>query len=170
MARSATADRVCKAAERIHRGTRIANMLSFPPDATFVVQFVSFFVLLALLNRWLFTPFLALLDERRRRSEGALEAAETDRARAEQIRLQIESEVAAARAAATARAEEVRRAAREEERRIFATAEAQAAARLEELRREIVHERREAEQALRVDCKRLASLMVGMLLEGEVRS
>jgi len=145
-------------------------MLSFPPDATFVVQFVSFFVLLALLNRWLFTPFLALLDERRRRSEGALEAAESDRTRAEQIRLQIESELAAARAEATARAEEIRRAAREEERRIFATAEAQATARLEELRREIAHERREAEQALRVDCERLASQMVGVLLEGEART
>ncbi len=143
-------------------------MLSFPPDATFVVQFVSFFVLLALLNRWLFAPFLALLDERHRRSEGALEAAESDRSRAEQIQEQIESELTAARVEATTRAEEVRRAAREEERRIFAAAEAQAAARLEELRGEIARERGEAERILRADCERLASQMVGVLLEGEV--
>ncbi|RMF25621.1 MAG: hypothetical protein D6760_00525 [Deltaproteobacteria bacterium] len=145
-------------------------MLSFPPDATFVVQFVSFFVLLALLNRWLFVPFLDLLEERRRRTQGALETAEADRGRAEEIRLQIENELAATRSEATGRAEEVRRRARDEEREIFAAAESQADARLEELRRAIARERAEAEQSLRAEAERLAERMVGILLEGGGRS
>ncbi|MFQ5330261.1 MAG: hypothetical protein ACE5D4_09790 [Thermodesulfobacteriota bacterium] len=46
-------------------------------DITLIYQVVGFFVLLFILNRLLYTPLLNVLEERKRRTGGALEAAES---------------------------------------------------------------------------------------------
>ena len=71
-------------------------MLKIPPDSTFVVQMLVFAVLFFVLRRWWFEPALRVIEERRRRSEGAVvEArameAEVVRLRAEQIRFHARS-------------------------------------------------------------------------------
>ncbi len=141
-------------------------MLSFPPDATFVVQFVSFFILLALLHRWLFLPFLEVIEERERRTAGARASADSDRRQAEQARERIERELAETRLRAAARAEEIRRQTRREEREIFAEAERRASERLAELRGGIEREAERAAQELRAQAQTVAARMVAALLDG----
>ena len=134
-------------------------MLAFPPDFTFVVQFVSFFVLLAVLNRLLFTPFGEVLDRRRTATIGAREEASRAQAAAEEYARTIERGLEEARARAAAEADAIRRAARESEAQIFNAAKQEATATLVELRAAISREREQAKQALRQEAKTLAASM-----------
>ena len=69
-------------------------MLKIPPDSTFVVQMLVFAVLFVVLRRWWFEPVLRVMEERRRRSEGAI--AEARAIEAEVVRLRAEHEAALA--------------------------------------------------------------------------
>jgi len=139
-------------------------MLAFPPDATFVVQIVSFFVLLFVLNRLLFRPYMEVLEQRSERSEGTLRAAAGDRRRAEEIKAQLEGEMARARAEAGKRAEALRRQARAEQQAILEEAEREAAERLARLREGIERARGEAAAQLQSEARGLASRVVEVLL------
>ena len=135
-------------------------MLKLPPDITFVIQLVSFFIFLFIMKRLLFTPFAELLEERERKTEGASAAAGDDEQVAEELKEKIARQMAEARSEASAAAEEIRREAREEEARIFDSAKAAAADRLAELRSGIDAERNIAEQTLKSDAGSLAREMV----------
>jgi F0F1-type ATP synthase membrane subunit b/b' len=50
-------------------------MIAFPPDITFVIQIISFFVLWFGLKRLLFDPVLQVVDERKARTVGVREEA-----------------------------------------------------------------------------------------------
>jgi F-type H+-transporting ATPase subunit b len=139
-------------------------MLAFPPDVTFIVQFLSFFVLLAVLNRLLFTPFSDLLERRRTCTDGAREQAARDQAAADGLARTIERGLAEARARAAADADAVRRDAREQEAKLFNDAKLEAAATLATLRAGIAREREQAKQALRQEAKALADSMVEAVL------
>jgi len=139
-------------------------MLTFPPDITFLVQLVSFFILLWILNRLLFAPFGAVLAERTEQTEGASKAAAADRTRAESLSRGIEEGLAESRRQAMTEAEAIRREAREKETAIFNAAKQDAAARLSSLRTGIDKERAEAERVLRDDAKTLAKAMVDAVL------
>jgi F-type H+-transporting ATPase subunit b len=139
-------------------------MLTFPPDITFAIQLVSFFVLLWILNRLLFAPFGALLAERIKQTEGASKSAAGDRTRAETLAAEIEEKLAQSRREAMAEAEAIRRDAREREAVIFNAAKADATSRLTSLRKSIESERQSAERTLRDDAKALARAMVDAVL------
>lgn len=139
-------------------------MLVFPPDFTLVIQLVSFFVLFFILNKILFVPFAELLAERDARTEGAAQSADAARADAERMRADIDAQMGAARAAAIAGAEKIRRGAREEEAAIFDDAKRHAAAELARLREGIGREREQAAQALRGQAQTLADRMVDAVL------
>ena len=109
-------------------------MLAFPPDITFYIQLVSFFVLLAVLNRLLFVPYAAVLEEREARTEGASQDAVVEHAEADELARKIDAELSAARTAAAEEAEKIRLRTRGEEAKIFDASEADASARLDELR------------------------------------
>jgi len=139
-------------------------MLAFPPDFTFVVQLASFFVLLGLLHRLLFAPFLQVLEERSRRTDGTREQAARDRAEAEQTSARVNRELAATRAGAMADADRIRRQGREREVELLAHAKAEADVRLAELRSGIEREREAAAKVLRDDVRGLAEQMVTAVL------
>jgi F-type H+-transporting ATPase subunit b len=145
-------------------------MLAFPPDFTFVIQLVSFFVLLAVLNWLLFRPFMALLAEREQRTEGAARDAAEEREEVDVLAHRLEAELAAARAEANAEAERIRREARAEEATMFKRANAEAAARLAELRAHIDKEREQAGATLRREADTLAGRMVDAVLPRDARA
>jgi F-type H+-transporting ATPase subunit b len=139
-------------------------MLAFPPDFTFVVQLVSFFLLLLLLNRLLFVPFGELLEARRQRTEGLQQEAARDQSEAEALARTIEEKLQEARARAALEAEAIRQAARERETELFNQAKRDAATKLLELRTAIGVERERAKQALHGEAKDLAARMVEAVL------
>jgi len=145
-------------------------MLAFPPDFTFVIQLVSFFVLLFVLNRLLFTPFMELLTERERRTEGAAREAAEERLEVDALAQRLEVELAAARAEANAEAERIRREARAEESSMFEQANEEAAKRLAALRANIDREREQAGATLRREADALAGQMVEAVLPRGTRA
>jgi F-type H+-transporting ATPase subunit b len=109
-------------------------MLDFPPDLTFVVQLVGFFVLLAILNKLLFVPFLEVLNERTQRTEGAAAHAVEEQDEANELKSKIDAAMAEARREAATIAETIRREGRVTEAELYEQGKAQAAAKLAELR------------------------------------
>jgi F-type H+-transporting ATPase subunit b len=145
-------------------------MLVFPPDVTLLVQLLSFFVLLALLQRWLFRPFAALLNEREKQTDGMLAESQASRANTNQLRERIEREMAQARTVAAGDAEMIRREARAEEAAVYERAKQDAAVRLAGLRSEIHAAREVARKSLQQEANEIASAMVSSVLGERVRS
>ena len=141
-------------------------MLDFPPDLTFVVQLVGFFVLLAILNKLLFAPFLEVLNERAERTEGAAAHAVEEHDEANELKSKIDTAMSEARREAATIAETIRREGRASEAEIYEQGKEAAAAKLAELRAGIESERSAAENDLRDNAKTIAVSMVENVLGG----
>jgi len=66
-------------------------------DLTFVVQLVSFLVLVYILRRFAWNPLMNMMEERRKRIETDLANAEKERQQAEQIKREYQEEMRKAR-------------------------------------------------------------------------
>jgi F-type H+-transporting ATPase subunit b len=141
-------------------------MLELPPDYTFLVQFVTFGVLVFVLSKLLFAPFLEVLAERDARTIGDVEQAAATRAEVEALSSRVDAELSKARAAANAEVEAVRARTREEASQLFQSAQHDASARLSELRSEVATATREARGALAGDSRTLADAMVAAVIGG----
>jgi F-type H+-transporting ATPase subunit b len=141
-------------------------MLELPPDYTFLVQFVTFGVLVFVLSKLLFAPFLEVLAEREARTIGDVEQAAATRAEVEALSARVDAELAKARAAAKAEVDAVRARTREEASQLFQSAQHEAATRLTELRNEVATATREARGALANDARALADAMVAAVIGG----
>ena len=139
-------------------------MLAFPPDYTFVIQLASFFVMLFILNRLLFRPYLQLLAERESRTTGDAEAAGAETAAAEELKAGIEAQLADARSTAFKQVEELRAETKAAESRLFEAARSESASMLAELRAGIEKERSEAQSTLAGEAKQMAAAMVKAVL------
>ena len=139
-------------------------MLAFPPDITFFIQLVSFFVLLAILNRLLFVPYAAVLAEREARTEGATQDAVGERAEAVELAKQIDAAMSAARSRAAEEAEKIRQRTRGQEAEIFDAAKSAATVTLDELRGQIHTQTDSARDALAGDARALAEEMTAAIL------
>ena len=139
-------------------------MLAFPPDITFFIQLVSFFVLLAILNKLLFVPYGEVLAQRTARTEGASHDAAEHRSEADLLAARIEEELKSARVAANEEAERIRQQTRREEGEILEKAKWDSTAQLTELRAAIDKERVNARQSLESEARTLADEMVGAIL------
>jgi F-type H+-transporting ATPase subunit b len=139
-------------------------MLAFPPDITFFIQLVSFFVLLAILNRLLFVPYAAVLAEREARTEGATQDAVGERAEAAELAKMIDAEMSAARSRAAEEAEKIRQRTRGQEAEIFDAAKSAATAKLDELRGQIRTQTDSARGSLAGDARALAEEMTAAIL------
>ena len=107
----------------------------------------------------MFVPFAQLLAERDDHTEGTLAEAERVRVQAAELKGEVDTAMAAARAEALAEAEKIRRQARADETGIFERAKSDAAARLAELRSGIQQERKSAASALAGEATELARQM-----------
>ena len=134
-------------------------------DYTFVVQIVFFLALLFLLRRLLFTPFVALLEEREKKTEGAKSEATALMAEGERLRAEYESAVAQARDQGAALKEGIVQEARSGRERILAQAREQAAARLtivrEEIRQEMIKARQFAARETEEIARQMAEKVLG---------
>jgi F0F1-type ATP synthase membrane subunit b/b' len=139
-------------------------MLTLPPDFTFVIQLTTFLVLLVVLRRLFFAPFLEVLEDRSDRTSGDIEKAATLRAEVESQSARLDAELAKARSVANAEVDAVRAATREEADRLFRSAHDDAAARLVELRGQVQLATAEARGALAGDVQVLADAMVTAVL------
>lgn len=141
-------------------------MLELPPDFTFVVQFGTFAVLAVLLGKYLFTPFLELLDERAARTTGDVAKAAATREEVESLSQRMDADLAKARAEAKAEVDTVKQAAREEAAQMFQGAQQEASARLAELREQVAGATDDARRALATDARSLADAMVAAVIGG----
>jgi F-type H+-transporting ATPase subunit b len=139
-------------------------MLDFPPDWTFVLQFFGFFALLVVLDRLLFRPFVAVLDQRDANTHGAVEEADADRASANALRDRFDFEIAEAKAAAHRQAETIRRETQAQEAAIFEQAKTEVGAHLDALRAELERQSSSARESLRAEAGNLANAMVAAVL------
>ena len=142
-------------------------MLDFPPDITFAIQFIAFFVLFFALDRLLFKPYAEVLARRDERTLGASLAAETDQHEVRALRARIDESMRAARAEAQVQADAVRREARAEEAALYERAKSDAASRLAALSSVLDRECSAARAALKSDARALAEQMAHVVLDGK---
>jgi F-type H+-transporting ATPase subunit b len=131
-------------------------MLTFPPDFTFIIQLVSFFILWLGLKRWLFDPMLHVLDQRESRTSGARQAAAEMQAAAQGSQAEYDQRMHAVRVAVAAEAAAARNTNQAEEQRVLAETRAQANAQLSQLRDSLRRQADEARAALAVEARDLA--------------
>jgi F-type H+-transporting ATPase subunit b len=139
-------------------------MLDFPPNWTFAIQFVGFFVLLAVLDRLLFRPFVDVLERRDASTQGTAKAAEIDRRAAADLKGQIDSSLNEAKLLAHAAAEQIRKRTEAEEHALFDEAKAACASHLEATRQALDAEVTAARASLKAEARTLADQMVEALL------
>jgi F-type H+-transporting ATPase subunit b len=125
-------------------------------DKSLIVQFVNFFILLFILQRLLYKPFLAKMQERTTAIRTSLDQAQA--ARAEAVRQQDENEtkLRAAYAEAAAIREQAIKEAAEESRAHIATAQAQARKLVDDTKAQLDAEIRRAREELRREVSDLA--------------
>jgi F-type H+-transporting ATPase subunit b len=139
-------------------------MLTFPPDFSFVVQIVSFFILWLGLKRLAFDPFVALLEAREARTVGARQEAQRLTAAAQESEAEYEQRVHAARLVAAADVDATRGATESEERRLLEAARTEAGARLAELRETLARQREAARASLAGEARGLADRIVEQVI------
>ena len=133
-------------------------------DSSFLIQIVSFLILWAVLKRLLFDPMLHVLEERERRTDGNLKAAEELREQAAALRSQHDTSIHAVRRSVSEKTEESRKAALAEERQIIAAARDAAAATLNSTRAEIAAQIENARQRLTGQAADLAQQLTEKVL------
>lgn len=106
-------------------------------DYTVIVQIVAFLFLWFLLAKLLFKPFLSLVEERERRTEGVSREADALMEEAERLRREYESGIERARAEGSALRDAVTREAREAHERLVTQAREEARRFTETIRLEI---------------------------------
>jgi F-type H+-transporting ATPase subunit b len=138
-------------------------------DKSLIVQFVNFFILLFLLQRLLYKPFLAKMEERTAAIKTSLDQAQA--ARAEAARAQEENEARLRRAhaeAAAIREQALREAAAESQKHLEA-AQAQSRKLVEDTKAQLDAEVRRARDELRREVSDLAIAVAEKLVHRTLR-
>ena len=112
-------------------------MIALDSIATVLIQIVAFLALWFLLAKFLFKPFIALLEEREKRTEGLKAAAASLTAEVEKLRAEYESAIAKANEEGAAVKETILQEARRTRERLLAESRTQAVERLTAVREEI---------------------------------
>lgn len=132
---------------------------------TVLLQIAAFLALWFVLSKLLFKPFLALLEEREKRTEGLKAAAAALNLESEKLRAEYESAVRRANDEGAAAKDAIVAEARRTRERLLSEARAQAAARLAavrgEIKKELAGSRREALEEAEVIARRMAEKVLG---------
>jgi F-type H+-transporting ATPase subunit b len=133
-------------------------------DISVAYQIILFLILWAILHRVVFRPFLALLEKRELKTQGARqETAELER-EGGRLKAQYEEKIAQAHAASNAAKEVIVRDARQQREQILNQARVEAASVLERARQEIQHEMQRARQLAAIEVAAVAQEMVSKVL------
>ena len=138
-------------------------------DKSLIVQFVNFFILLFILQRLLYKPFLAKMQERTAAIKASLDQAQA--ARAEAVRQQEENEtkLRAAYAEAASIREQALKDASEESRRHIESAQAQARKLVDDTKAQLDGEIRRAREELRREVSDLSVAVAEKLVRRTLR-
>ncbi len=137
-------------------------------DYTVIVQIVSFLFLWFLLTRLLFRPFIGLLEERERRTEGVKAETALLLEEGERLRVEYENEIARARGEGNAAKEAILQEARQARERLLAQAREEATRRLEVVRGEVQREMQRGHELATREAEVIAQQMAEKILGRKV--
>jgi F-type H+-transporting ATPase subunit b len=138
-------------------------------DKSLIVQFVNFFILLFILQRLLYKPFLAKMQERTVAIKTALEEAQAVRAGAARQQEENEARLRQAYAEAAAIRDQALREAAEESRKHIENAQAQARKLVDDTKAQLDAEVRRAREELRREVSDLAIAVAEKLVHRSLR-
>ncbi len=138
-------------------------------DKSLIVQFVNFFILLFILQRLLYKPFLAKMHERTTAIRDSLDQAQAARAEATRQQEENEAKLRAAYAEAAAIREQAVKEAAEESRRHIESAQAQARKLVDDTKAQLDAEIRRARDELRREVSDLAVAVAEKLVRRTLR-
>lgn len=138
-------------------------------DKSLIVQVVNFLILLIILQRLLYKPLLAKMEERTAAIKKSLEEAQAARAAAAQQQEQNEARLRAAYAEAAAIREQALKEAGEESRRHIEAAQSQARKMVEDTKAQLEGEVRHARDELRREVSDLAVAVAEKLVHRTLR-
>jgi len=135
-------------------------MLTFPPDFSFVIQIISFFILWVGLKNLLFDPTVHVLEERQSRTSGARRVAAEMNAAAQVSQAEYERRMRDVRQAIATEAAKAHNAIQAEEQRLLSDTRAQASTQLTQLRDSLRRQADDVRPALATEARDLASRIV----------
>jgi F-type H+-transporting ATPase subunit b len=138
-------------------------------DKSLIVQFVNFFILLFILQRLLYKPFLAKMEERTSAIKASLEQAQAARAEAARAQEENEARLRRTHAEAAAIREQALREAGEESRKHVEAAQAQSRKLVEDTKAQLDAEVRRARDELRREVSDLAIAVAEKLVHRTLR-
>ena len=138
-------------------------------DKSLVIQTVNFVLLLLILWRFLYRPFLSKMEERSQLIKKSLDEAQAARAEAQRLQAEYLARLEAAHAEAQAIRETALREAAEEHRRIVEAARQDAARTVDAARAEIEQDVRRARAELRQEVAGLAIELAEQLIRRSLR-
>ncbi len=143
-------------------------MIDLLPNATVVVQWVIFMMALVTLHFGIFRPILHLLEERKNRTEGEKETAETLEKKTVEISDRCGKRLEEARLEGSRKKEEIRGAGEKQVEEILKRTRAEMDKRLSETRQTIDKEVKEASFLLRQQARDLSKEIASKILGREV--
>jgi len=138
-------------------------------DKSLIVQFVNFFILLFILQRLLYKPFLAKMQERTTAIKDSLDQAQAARAGAVRQQEENEAKLRAAYAEAASIREQALKEAAEESRKHIETAQAQSRKLVEDTKAQLDAEIRRARDELRREVSEISIAVAEKLVRRTLR-
>jgi F-type H+-transporting ATPase subunit b len=133
-------------------------------DSTVFIQIASFLVLWFLLNKILFKPFLGLLEERERKTEGVKAESASLTEEGERLRAEYEGKISHANDEGRAVKESILQEARQQRERLLGQAREEAAGLLERVRQEVQTELRKERELAGREAEAVAQEMASKIL------
>lgn len=133
-------------------------------DASALISGGIFIVMMLLLNQLLFKPYLAITHERARLTTGAKDTADATFAQADELMIEYEKQLGAARSEASALRDDLRRNGESDEQRIVSSAREQASAQLAQKREALQKQIVDAEKQIDARAAELSQAIVGRVL------
>ena len=133
-------------------------------DWTLILQFINFFVLLFFLNKLLYRPLVAIMNERRGKIEsGNLRAREIE-AEVDEKMQRYQEQLSTAKSEAAQERADLRKAGHQQEAAITGEAQQKAVTRIKDIREQVGKEATEAGQVLNTEAKALAGQIAAKVL------
>lgn len=138
-------------------------------DKSLIIQAINFLVLLFILWKFLYRPFLAKMEERSQAIQKSLEEAQAARTEAQRQRAEHAAKIQASHAEAQAIRAAALKEAADEQRRLVEAARAEAARLVESAKTEMDQDIRRAKQELRQEVSDLAIAVAEVLIKKSLR-
>lgn len=137
-------------------------------DWTLILQFINFVVLLVVLNKLLYRPLLAVLEQRRETIEGSHNKAKNLQTEIDEKMVRYQAQLSEAKTSANLERANLKQTAVAEESKILGEAQQKAADRLQVIKSQVSAEAAEASKTLQAEAKGLAGQIATKVLGREL--